>query len=498
MVPASSCNEIVNYANGVAGISNGANEHVMEQVPPLNKLYVADSDVARATELADAEEVHQRFGGDLRYDTGRKKWMVWNGNFWAVDESFHVPRKVIEVAKAAADRLGAQDANLIRRHRARAESASGVASVVKLLEYQTGISVPSNVFDRETMLLPVGNGTIDLKTGALGLHERKHLFTRGLSVEFNPAAECPKFLAFIDRIMGGDSSMVAYLQKILGLCLTGCPNVQELYIFHGQGANGKSTLLDLVMWLLESFASPAPESLLVTKKYGSEHPTELAMLQGKRLVVASETESSSDLRLQLVKRLTGDAMITARVMRGDFFEFLRTHKMILMSNNKPNISEQTEAAWRRIRLVPFDVVISAEERDPLLLDKLKAESPGILNWVLAGCLVWQKDGMTPPAKVSSATAEYKAESDLLIDYLNARCVVKAGVGVHRVELYTAYVNWAKDTAEPHPLTRKQFYDLVRKVPGVTEEPFKHDGKWDRGFHGIKCASLSDIMGDASM
>ena len=114
-----------------------------------------------------------------------------------------------------------------------------------------------------------------------------------------------------------------------------------------------------------------------------EHPTELASLLGKRLIVASETEEGGTLRLQLVKRLTGDEQITARFMRQDFFTFRRTHKLLMVTNNKPRVPESSEAAWRRIRLIPFDVTIPLERRDPQLLAKLKAEASGILAWIVA-------------------------------------------------------------------------------------------------------------------
>jgi putative DNA primase/helicase len=282
---------------------------------------------------------------------------------------------------------------------------------------------------------------------------------------------------------------------LCGVLVTGDVTEQLLPLFIGVGANGKSVLVDTLLGVLGTYAGLAPPSLLTDRGGGEEHPTELADLIGRRLVVGSETEESAKLKVQLVKRLTGDATIKARFMRCDYFEAKRAFKVLLVTNNKPVVTEAGNAIWRRLRLVPFNVVIPDAEQDRHLLDKLRDEWPGILAWCVRGTLDWQRDGMRTPEAVLLATAEYAAEQDVLADYLAAR-TVRGGdhVRVGRADLFADYQSWASQPGERHPLARNPFFDRIRKLSGVA------DGQWKpvgitvpvRGFRGI---GLRGIGGD---
>jgi putative DNA primase/helicase len=288
--------------------------------------------------------------------------------------------------------------------------------------------------------------------------------------------------------MKGNAAMIAYLARVLGRCLSGDVCEQELYFFLGEGANGKSVLVDTVLELLGDYAGTAPESLLMQQPH-NEHPTEIADLCGKRLVVASETEDGAKLKVQLVKRLTGDAHLKGRFMRQDFFEFNRTHKLIIVSNNRPQIRETKHAIWRRIRLVPFDVIIPPEERDPQLTQKLKSEWPGILAWLVDGYRDWREGGMRTPAEVMLATEQYKDEQDALGEYLTDRCARFDGARVGRNDLLSDYLSWCQQTGERQPLSRNALFAQVRALKGVADEQWRVTGQTVpvRGFMGLGLA-----------
>jgi putative DNA primase/helicase len=173
-------------------------------------------------------------------------------------------------------------------------------------------------------------------------------------------------------------------------------------------------------------------------------------------------------------------------MRCDFFEFHRTHKLVLITNNRPRLSESTEAVWRRLRLLPFDVVIPPQERDLNLLEKLKKEYPGILAWCVAGCIDQLRNGMNPPNEVLVATEEYRNEADELADFINSRCIEgdPEVFRVSRADLHQAYVGWAKQTNERHPLDRHALYEAIRRRNGIDERPWKVKDVAVRGFRGI--------------
>ncbi|MGH7179901.1 MAG: DNA primase family protein, partial [Tepidisphaeraceae bacterium] len=337
--------------------------------------------------------------------------------------------------------------------------------------------------------LNVLNCTIDLRTGKPRPHNRDDLITKLAPVEFDPHAETPLWTAVLARVMDGRDNLVGYLQRIAGLCLTGDASEQELYILFGGGANGKSVFIDTITGILGDYACEAASSLLTIGMH-EQHPTEVADLCGRRLVVGSETEEGARFRVSLIKRLTGNARLKARYMRQDFFEFPRTHKLLIATNNRPSVRETSHAIWRRIRLIPFDVTIPDNEQDHRLLDKLRGEWPGILKWAIEGCLAWQRDGMQAPSEVLVATEEYQAEQDPLAEFFAAKCLVGPDLKASRTELFAGYQQWVKASGEQHPLERNAFYDHVRRVPGVSETMLRMNNKPTRVWTGIGIMDLS--------
>jgi putative DNA primase/helicase len=331
--------------------------------------------------------------------------------------------------------------------------------MVAIARSRPGVAVVAEDLDADCWLLNCRNGTVDLRTGALRPHRREDLITKLAPVQFDPRAECPLFDAFLETTFCGDEELIEFVLRLLGICLTGDVREQILPIFHGDGNNGKSVLLDTVAGLMGDYAAEAPPDLLASRR-GERHPTELADLLGRRLVVASETEEGSILRLQLVKRLTGDARIKGRFMRQDFFEFERTHKIILVTNNKPVVRENTEAAWRRLRLVLFAHVVPKDKRDKTLLRKLRREWPGILARLVAGCLRWQREGLPEPDAVLVATAEYRSESDEIGQFLADCCVMSPTAWTPSAALREEYEKWCADRGT-RPFVGRAFTGRMR-------------------------------------
>jgi len=223
---------------------------------------------------------------------------------------------------------------------------------------------------------------------------------------------------------------------------------------HGGGANGKSTFIAVLQAMLGDYAKQAAPELLVSRG-GDHHPTELADLFGARLVASVEVDDGKRLAESLVKQMTGGDKMKGRFMRADFFEWTPTHKVFLAANHRPEIRGTDYAIWRRINLVPFNVTIPEHERDLKLLDKLRAELPGILNWVIEGCLAWQRDGLGVPQAIRDATAEYRAEQDALADFLADRCVEDSLAWATFGALYQAYLGWC-EAAGVTPLSSQGF------------------------------------------
>jgi putative DNA primase/helicase len=450
------------------------------------------------SQQVNAERLVEELAGEARYNADKGCWLWYDGRRFADDREGRVNRAAKRVARQTwsfvADGLAGVDPKAASKHAVDSEKAAGVAAMMTLAQTEPGVPARAADLDADRYLFNCTNGTLDLRTGSLRPHDRRDLLTLVAPVAYHPTAPRPLFDAFVRRIMGGSEAMVAYLARVLGRCLTGDVCEQELYFFIGEGANGKSVLVDTVLGLLGDYAGTAPESLLTVQAH-NEHPTEIADLCGKRLVVASETEEGARLKVQLVKRLTGDQRLKGRFMRQDFFEFDRTHKLVIVSNNKPLIRETKHAIWRRIRLVPFGVIIPEPERDTALTEKLVAERPGILAWLAEGYRDWRAGGMRTPPEVLLATRTYQREQDPLVEYLADRCVLRADARVGRSDLYADYVAWCRRAGEAVPLSRTALFDAVRSAPGVREDQWRVPGNPVpvRGFGGVGLSAAGEAL-----
>ena len=436
--------------------------------------------VFRLTERGAGERFAHLHKGRARFCVERDAWLWYDGSRWTYEST-----KDIEAAARQTVRHIDQEAmncddddrrKTIRKHATTIERRQGTAAMLWFAGRQENAVTYAREFDADVWTLNCQNGSLDLRKGELRPHDPADLLTRQCPLAYDPNAAAPLWDKFLRRIMNDNQVLIDYLQCVAGMALTGDASEHLFFLLYGTGANGKSVFCDTIVNMLGDYACEGAPDLFTVQRFG-EHPTELADLCGKRLVVTSETEENRRLKVALVKRLTGNSTLKARFMRQDYFEFPRTQTFMLATNNRPDIRENTLAVWRRLRLVPFSVTIPETEQDPALLDKLRAEWPGILRWCLEGCLRWQRDGrLRTPEEVSEATGEYRAEQDVLREYLEEGCFMSAQAVVPRTELFASYRTWAEKMNERFPLTRHGFYDRVRKIDGVWESKQRFDGK----------------------
>jgi putative DNA primase/helicase len=332
--------------------------------------------------------------------------------------------------------------------------------MIALARSHPGIPVTLEEFDRDPWLLNVANGTIDLRTGKLRPHNPKDMITKRCPVPYDPDARAPRFEQFEREIYNNEYNFINYMRQRFGHALSGDDSEQEVHILHGEGSNGKNVLLDTLLSIVGDYGCIAEPDLLLAKE--GRHPTGVADLCGRRLVVASESDDGRQLAESLVKRLTGDSEIKARFMNKDFFTFPRTFKVFMPTNHAPDVRGLDHAIWRRIRLVPFGVRFEDDPKkdidpprvlraDPTLRAALLSELPGILALLVRACLDWQRERMPAPPIVVAATEGYRRDLDSLTDFLDLRCEdfrnqphvrAKTPVGV----LYAAYLAYARDQA----------------------------------------------------
>lgn len=398
------------------------------------------------SDLGNAERVARLHGRDLRWVEAWGAWLVWDGVRWVRDETGEVTRRVTDTVRqipAEVEGLDHHDRRkAILRHAISSESAGAIAAAAKLLRAQPGIAVRVDDLDSDPWLLNVPNGTVDLRTGELRPATRADLCTKVCKVAYDPAAQAPVWEKFLGEVQP-DDEVRAFIQRLIGYAATGVIREHVLPIHHGDGGNGKGVFSEILLATLGDYARQIPCEMLLASGQ-DRHPAERATLWGTRLATASELPKGRALNESLVKQLTGGDTISARFMGQNFFEFRPTHKLSLSTNNKPIIRESGNGAWRRVLLIPWTVTPPVP--DTTLPDRIREELPGVLAWIVGGCLAWQRDGLAPPAAVQAATAEYRDESDVLGAFLGERtttepeyhgALVRAPAGT----LYKAYQAW---------------------------------------------------------
>ena len=454
------------------------------------------------SDIGNGKRLALRYGRHLRYCHPWKKWLVYDGKRWRLDDSgaaiAYAKRAALDIYREVSVARDPVQLSLLQKHAPKSCSASAVEAMLRMAASEPGITVQPDALDQDPWSLNVENGTIDLRTGRLRPHSPADLLTRLAPVSFDPEAECPTWLRFLDRIMAGDASLIGFLQRAVGYTLAGDVGADGFFFGHGGGANGKGVFLNTLTKLLGDYAAVLPAEVLLEAR-SERHPTDKTMLHGVRMAVCQEIKEGRRFDMATVKSLTGRDPITARRMREDFWTFLPTHKLWIAANNQPGVSENDEASWRRIMLVPFEVTIPEAERDPTLSARCAAEGPGILAWAVRGLLEWRaagegKQGLQAPARICEATAAYRQQEDILGAFIEDRCVrvpcAKCGKG----ELYIAFQRWCETTHEP-AMPKRSFITRIERLDGVAAAKVSRERGW-RGI-GIRGAPIQQDMHDGA-
>ena len=391
------------------GIADGDVIAIRDAPQPL------DDSAARPPQFSD-EALALRFAdehaSDLRYVAQWSKWLVWDGKCWLFDSTkcgFDFARKICRKASAESNKPPTATG---------LASAKTVAAVERLAQSDRRLAATSDQWDADPMLLNTPAGVVDLRSGRLRPHRAEDFMIHMTAV--GPGGRYPRWLAFLNRITDGDVALQLFLQHVTGYALTGSTSAHAMFFAYGTGANGKSVFLSAIGGALGDYHRTAPIETFTASSF-SQHPTDLASLRGARFVTANETEEGRRWAEAKLKVLTGGDKIAARFMRQDFFEYVPQFKLMLAGNHKPGLRSVDEAIRRRLHLIPFMVTIPPKERDPQLGERLKAEWPGILAWMIEGCLQWQRKGLAPPAAVTKATNEYLEAEDTVSAWIDEAC-----------------------------------------------------------------------------
>lgn len=402
---------------------------------------------ANHTDLGNAECLEALHGDKLRFCHTRQEWLLWDGARWAIDDDGQAQRLAVQTARArylAAGDIPDQKAKMELAFWAmQSESQSKVKNTLGAASVLRNLATTINQWDTHHHLgATPGGATIDLSTGLARAPKQEDYITMAAGVAYDPEADCPRWQQFLMEVFAGDAELIAYVQRAVGYSLTGETSEQKMFICHGLGANGKSTFLEIIgalagdNYMATSFATFDADN-------NDSKRDDLAVLRGKRLVVAIESDEDRRLAEARVKALTGQDTISCRFLYGRYFTYKPTFKIWLAVNHKPVVRGTDHGIWRRLALIPFNQTFSGDRLDAKLPAKLRAELPGILNWAIEGARLWYAHGLGKCAAVDGATATYRTESDVIGLWLDECCILGDNLSTPAKELYSNYRLWAE-------------------------------------------------------
>lgn len=393
-----------------------------------------------------ANALIRRHGDRLRFVSGFG-WHVWDGKRWQRDAAEKAHEFVKSIGRALRRRAAEQDNDALWKLARSLNTAKGIGAILDFARSDPLLRISPDRLDSDPWRLNVQNGTIDLRTGERRSHDPGDLITRCCPVDFDPSARAPMFEKFMREIQP-NQELRDYLARLFGYAAIGVVQEHVLACLWGPGANGKSVLVDVVSHVLDGYAKPGPSTLIVTDGKHTPHPTDVASCHGSRLVVVHETKRGAAFDASKVKLLTGGDKLTARHMRQDFFEFDPTHTLVMLSNYKPEADANDAALWRRVQLVPFEVVIPPDKQDRTLAERIKREeAAGVLRWIVEGAQRWREQGLNPPKIVREQTAAYRAAEDVIGRFIEECCVTGPGIKVGGGALLSAFKTWCQDQGE---------------------------------------------------
>lgn len=406
-------------------------------------------------DTGNADRFIDKYGEVVRYSFIDKNWLTYNGSFWEIDDTGQVHTIVDSVVDdmkheklvipANSDLTEEEAAKKFSNHVKKSRSNNGKKAMMNEIMHR--VPVLHGEFDRDKTLLNTANGYVDLTSGILHDHDIKKMFSRQARVEYTDAIDAPEWGQFLNQIFAEDQALIEYVQKAVGYSLTGSTKEQVMFILYGNGRNGKSIFIDTISDALGTYAKSMQADSIMVKQGATGANSDIARLEGARLVTSSEPNDGLRLDEGLVKQLTGGDTVTARFLYGKEFEFKPEFKLWLATNHKPIIRGTDDGIWRRLMLIPFAVKIPDNRVDKDLKYKLQREEVGILNWAVEGALKWQREGLKPPQSVLKASNSYRGEMDIIAQFIEER----ASTGEHDMarasNLYQAYKHWASENTE---------------------------------------------------
>lgn len=428
----------------------------------LMEVYESSFGAYGRTDSANARRLIHYMRGTFKF-VPEMGWLAWDGSHYKVDREKQIIQVAIEAAEFALT-AGATGEQLKWAQNSANKDRLLNAAIIAGTDPE--VLVQAFDLDSDVNNLCTPAGIINLRTGELRDAERADdLNTRQTTVAMGDVPT-PLWSKFLSEVIE-DKERITYLQELLGAALFGDSRFHVLPVLVGTGANGKSTLLDVVSKILGDYSATMPENFLL-ETGSSAHPTEIARLRGVRFAVASETRPDGRFNESRVKMLTGGDMLSARFMNQNFFDFRPTHTLFLAVNHLPEVKSGGDGFWRRLRKFDFNKTIPAEKRKENLADLIvKQEGAGVLKWMVEGAVRITEHGITEPDSIKRSTQSYRHEEDHLAKFLDEKVLLASGASVTKTAVYNSYREYCIENGEKS-LPQNNFHREIKSRLGVTE------------------------------
>jgi len=472
-----------------------------EKPKPIPPRKIKEPDIGRrpreikCTDFGNGERFLNRYTNSILYCKLQNSWYLWDKDIglWVKDDLLKIRENVkdvfLDIYSEAALIDDADQRTRVSKWAIQCEKPDHINACLNVAQSDPRVVVHPSKFDTDKYLFNMRNGTFDLRTYECLPHDKENYITKTVEYNYDPNAQCPRFLKFIDRIFRSrkdKEQIIEYLQKALGYSLTGEISQQAIFLLYGSGANGKSTLIETQRMVVGDYGTTIDSTSLITKKNDSVR-NDIARLPNIRFVSASENSKGTILDEELVKKLSGGDQVTARFLFQEEFNFYPQLKLWWAFNHPPGLNDFTHSLMRRLKLIPFEEVISGKEiiDQSILLEWHREELPGIFNWEIEGLKKFRKDGLKDIDAIKTAVKEFKEEQDRLHDFINDICYQPGKDGVVEQDIVTGasilcarFNQWAESNNEK-PMSQRKF-SMELKERGFKREHTRTGNV----FHGI--------------
>lgn len=406
------------------------------------------------TDLGNAKRLVKQFGRDIRYCFPLNQWLIWDSTRWRADTTGEIERLAKTTALRIYDEPSTAKSEAKRKTLAswatKSESERAIKAMINLARSEPSIVITPAQLDANPYQLNCINGTINLLTGKLHRHRRDDFITKLAHVRYEPKARDETWERVLKDATGGNIELQELIQRAFGYSITGDTAEEVLFLVHGPAATSKSTIIDAIRATLGDYALVADFETFVKRRDVGGPRNDIARLAGSRLVVSIEVDEGKQLAEGLVKMVTGGDTIAARKLYQESFEFKPAFKLVLVANHAPKVDPDDDAMWRRIHVIPMVCQVPKHLRDPKVKAHLRDPTlagAAILQWLVKGCLDWQRDGLKIPAVVQQATDDYRGSQDSFAEFVSDCCVLESDAWVSSEDLRQEYSAWASERGE---------------------------------------------------